>query len=74
MFLIQFIARPLAKLNPDMAEEDLHIRALTLFSAVHGIISISLEARFVGLPRGRLESELDDFVGLLAAGARSSRQ
>jgi AcrR family transcriptional regulator len=74
MFLIQFIARPLAKLNPDMAEEDLRIRALTLFSAVHGIISISLEARFVGLPRGRLESELDDFVALLAAGAQSSRE
>ncbi len=73
MFLIQFIARPLARLNPDMGEEDLRIRALTLFSAVHGIISISLEARFVGLPRGRLESELDDFVGLLAAGAQSSR-
>ena len=74
MFLIQFIARPLARLNPDISEEDLRIRALTLFSAVHGIISISLEARFVGLPRGRLESELDDFVGLLAAGATAARQ
>lgn len=74
LFLIQFIARPLKVLNPHMAEEDLRIRALTLFSAVHGIISISLEARFVGLPRGRLESELDDFVGLLAAGATAARQ
>jgi AcrR family transcriptional regulator len=73
MFLIQFIARPLAALNPGMAEEDLRIRALTLFSAVHGIISISLEARFVGLPRGRLESELDDFVSLLAAGSTAVR-
>lgn len=73
MFLIQFIARPLAALNPDLAEEDLHIRALTLFSAVHGIISISLEGRFVGLPRGRLESELDDFVSLLAAGSTAAR-
>ena len=72
MFLIQFIARPLALLNPDMSEEDLRIRALTLFSAVHGIISISLEARFVGIPAGRLESELDQFVSLLAAGARAS--
>lgn len=73
MFLIQFIARPLARLNPDLAEEDLRIRALTLFSAVHGIISISLEGRFVGLPRGRLESELDDFVSLLAAGSSVAR-
>ncbi|MCB1446968.1 MAG: WHG domain-containing protein [Rhizobiaceae bacterium] len=73
MFLIQFIARPLATLNPQMSEEDLRIRALTLFAAVHGIISISLEARFVGIPAGRLESELDDFVGLLAAGAAAGR-
>lgn len=73
MFLIQFIARPLATLNPGLAEEDLRIRALTLFSAVHGIISISLEGRFVGLPRGRLESELDDFVALLAAGSTTAR-
>ena len=61
------------RLNPGMADEDLRIRALTLFSAVHGIISISLEGRFVGIPRGRLESELDDFVALLAAGAASGR-
>lgn len=74
MFLIQFITRALAALNPDMAEEDVRIRALTLFSAVHGIISISLEARFVGIPRGRLESELDDFVSLLAASSTMTRR
>jgi len=74
MFLIQFISRPLALLNPGMSAEDLRIRALTLFSAVHGIISISLEARFVGIPRGRLESELDDFISLLAAGSATGRR
>jgi AcrR family transcriptional regulator len=73
MFLIQFIARPLAVLNPDMAEEDVRVRALTLFSAVHGIISISLEGRFVGLPRDRLENELDEFISLLAPGATAGR-
>ena len=54
--------------------EDRQIRALTLFSAVHGIISISLEGRFVGIPATRLESELDDFVALLAAGATAGRR
>jgi AcrR family transcriptional regulator len=73
MFLIQFIARPLAALNPGLAEDDLRVRALTLFSAVHGIISISLEGRFVGLPRDRLGTELDDFVSLLAAGSATRR-
>jgi len=72
MFLIQFIARPLAILNPGLGEEDLRIRALTLFSAVHGIISISLEGRFVGIPSARLEAELDAFVALLAAGSATA--
>ena len=73
LFLIQFIARPLARIQPDLAGEDLQVRALTLFSAVHGIISISLEGRFVGIPATRLEGEIDDFVTLLAAGALARR-
>ena len=71
MFLIQFIARPLARIQPDLKEEDLQVRALTLFSAVHGIVSISLEGRFVGIPATRLDGEVDDFVTLLAAGSRT---
>ena len=73
MFLIQFIARPLARIQPDLAGEDLKVRALTLFSAVHGIISISLEGRFVGIPATRLDGEVDDFVTLLAAGSTAVR-
>jgi AcrR family transcriptional regulator len=72
MFLIQRIARPLALLNPGLDEEALRVRALTLFSAAHGIISISLEGRFVGIPRARLEAELDAFVTLLAAGSAAA--
>jgi len=73
MFLIQFIARPLARIQPDLIGEDLQVRALTLFSAVHGIVSISLEGRFVGIPATRLDGELDDFVTLLAAGSTTAR-
>jgi hypothetical protein len=52
-----------------LSAEDRAIRARTLFGAVHGVISISLEARFVGLPPERLERELDEFVLTIAAGA-----
>jgi len=74
MFLIQFIARPLARIQPDLKGEDLQVRALTLFSAVHGIVSISLEGRFVGIPATRLDGELDDFVTLLAAGSKTAKR
>jgi AcrR family transcriptional regulator len=73
MFLMGVIAEPLADLQPDMAAEDRAIRARTLFGAVHGVISISLEARFVGLPMDRLEREVDDFVSTIAAGAMALR-
>jgi AcrR family transcriptional regulator len=70
LFLIGLIATPLAELQPALAVEDRLIRARTLFGAVHGVISISLEGRFVGLPLERLEQEIDDFVMLIARGAR----
>jgi AcrR family transcriptional regulator len=73
LFLISLIAEPLGQLQPDMPEADRAIRARTLFGAVHGIISISLEGRFVGLPIERLAREIDDFVTTFAAGATSER-
>jgi AcrR family transcriptional regulator len=73
LFLIGLIAEPLAELQPDRSAEERNIRARTLFGAVHGVISISLEGRFVGLPIDRLEQELDDFVLTIAAGAASKR-
>jgi AcrR family transcriptional regulator len=74
LFLMGVIAEPLAGLQPDMPEEERSIRARTLFGAVHGVISITLEARFVGLPPDRLERELDEFVLTIAAGAASRQK
>lgn len=73
LFLMDVIAEPLGELQPDMPAEDRAIRARTLFGAVHGVISISLEARFVGLPPDRLGRELDEFVLTIAAGAVAGR-
>jgi AcrR family transcriptional regulator len=71
MFLMDVIAEPLAELQPSLSAEDRASRARTLFGAVHGVISISLEARFVGVPMERLERELDEFVLTIAAGAKA---
>ena len=70
LFLIGLIAAPLKQLQPALEDEARFIRARTLFGAVHGIISISLEGRFVGLPLDVLEQEVDDFVTLIASAAR----
>ncbi len=67
MLLTQII-RPLAKLQPGMSEQQLIVRARTLFAAVHGIVSISLENRFVGVPLETLDGELERFIDLMLAG------
>ncbi|WP_269581683.1 TetR/AcrR family transcriptional regulator [Roseibium sp. Sym1] len=64
--LLGFIATPLRLLNPDLGEEALAARSRTCFAAVHGLVTISLEARFVGLGEGTLESEMDFLVERLA--------
>ncbi|MDO9416182.1 TetR/AcrR family transcriptional regulator [Pararhizobium sp.] len=73
LFLMDAIAEPLGELQPNLTPEERASRARTLFGAVHGVISISLEARFVGVPLERLEQELDDFVLTIAAGAEARR-
>ncbi len=74
LFLLSIIAEPLKELQPDMSDEDRAVRARTLFGAVHGIISITLEARFVGLPPERLERELDEIIVMIADGAAAHRE
>ncbi|NKL02849.1 TetR/AcrR family transcriptional regulator [Rhizobium leguminosarum bv. viciae] len=73
LFLMDVIAEPLAELQPDMPAQDRAIRARTLFGAVHGVVSISLEGRFVGLPLERLAREVDELVQTIAAGAERRR-
>lgn len=64
--LLAFIAAPLRKLNPELDEEALAARSRTCFAAVHGLVAISLEARFVGLHAQTLENEMDFLVERLA--------
>jgi AcrR family transcriptional regulator len=60
--LLGFIAAPLKVLNPGMNEEILTIRTRTCFAAVHGLVAISLEGRFVSLSGETLEQEMDFLV------------
>jgi AcrR family transcriptional regulator len=68
--LLLQIVKPLRGLQPDMNEAALIVRARTLFAAVHGIVSISLEERFVGLPTATLDYELERFINLLLSGLK----
>ena len=66
--LIQGLVEPLAMLRPELDRPALLMRARTLFSAVHGIIAISLENRFIGLAPTDLEDEVLSFVDSMVTG------
>lgn len=65
-FLIGLIAAPLSQHMPDARQQDIAVRARTIFAAIHGVISISLESRFIGISPERLEQEVGTLAALLA--------
>ena len=71
--VMRHVVTPLQALQPNLPETDLHLRARTYFSAVHGIVSISLQGRFVGLPGDQLDAEITRFVGYVLAGSLESK-
>jgi AcrR family transcriptional regulator len=69
--LFTLIGRPLSELLTDLDERELSLRARSLFAAVHGIVSISLQDRFVAVPRKDLEPQLSAFVHATIHGMRA---
>lgn len=68
--LFAHIGKSLLALQPDMAMEDLSIRVRTLFAAVHGIVSIGLREKIIGLPQDKIASEVEAIIRLLVRGAK----
>ena len=64
--LLGFIAEPLRELDPELSDHHLAARTRTCFAAVHGLVTISLEERFIGLSGGSLEQEMEFLVERLA--------
>jgi AcrR family transcriptional regulator len=70
--LIQDLVAPLGMLRPELDKSALLVRARTLFSAVHGIVAISLEDRFIGLAPTDLEDEVLSFVDSMVTGIENT--
>ena len=72
--LFEQIAMPLAQLNPDMQEAELITLSRSMFAAVHGIVSISLQERFIAVPRKELDTQLTQFVKFLIKGFEATNR
>jgi AcrR family transcriptional regulator len=59
---------PLFRLMPDRDPAEVALIARTMFSAVHGIISLGLEDRMVAVPPAKLKQQLAQFVDAQLAG------
>jgi AcrR family transcriptional regulator len=66
--LIAQIGRPLASLRPDLSPEDRALRSKTLFAAVHGVVQLALQGRFIGVPADRIAPEVDAIVIAMTRG------
>lgn len=60
--LFRHIAGPLEELMADPAPDAVRLKARTLFSAVHGVVSLGLEDRFIAVPVEQLRTELTGMV------------
>lgn len=72
--LIEVIAPHLGALRPDLPREALMLRARSTFAAVHGIVHLALQGRFVGLPQDVLRAEVAALVETLTLGAEQVRR
>ena len=66
--LFTLVERPLAVLRPELDDRRRMLFARTMFSAVHGIVSLSLDAKLVSLPIAVVGGQLRAFVGVLGRG------
>ena len=73
MHLFRHILEPLAALMPDAPEAERQTMASTLFSAVHGVVSLGLEGKLVAVPERLLDQQIERLVRLLCTSMRSQR-
>ncbi|MGI9350372.1 MAG: TetR/AcrR family transcriptional regulator [Rhizobiaceae bacterium] len=71
-FLINYIQEPVMQLSPGLSLEEATLRSRTLFAAVHGIVTFSLQDRYIGVAPDELESELDKFIDQMLKGLSST--
>ncbi len=66
--VFSYIEAPLARLCPDLTEAERKVRARSLFSATHGLVSLGMDEKLMALPPATLAKELETVVRALGRG------
>jgi len=70
--LIEKISGLLSEMLQDMPADAVVLRSRTIFAAVHGVVLMSLQEKFVGVPREHLRTEVASLVATLVRGSLGS--
>ena len=73
MNLFRHIYHPLAALFPDRSAGELGVTARSLFSAVHGMVSLGLEQKLIAVPIAVLRREIETIVRAMVEGLTAKR-
>lgn len=68
MDLFRHIHAPLAKLLPTRSAEELSVTARSLFSAVHGMVTLGLEQKLIAVPTPALRKQIAVIVRAMVDG------
>ena len=68
MALFRHIYRPLAALFPNRTANELGVTARSLFSAVHGMVTLGLEQKLIAVPPDALRVEIALIVRAMVRG------
>lgn len=71
LHLMGHIVKPLRLLFPDESDERRILLAKSLFSAVHGIVSLGLQRRFVAVPPEEISGQIKFIVEAFCDGVRT---
>lgn len=71
--LLGLLEAPLARLLPNMEATARAALARTLFSAVHGIVTLGMEGKVAPTTADALDAQIETFVRLVAAGLPAGR-
>ncbi len=66
--LIRHVREPLCVLMAEATEAQRYLMARTLFSAVHGVVSLGLEDWRVGVPAGEQDAQIEKLVRIVCDG------
>lgn len=71
--LFRLVEEPLRTIKPGLDADELDKLARTVFSAVHGVVSLGLEQKLGSIPYRRLRRQTAAIVAAMARGLRAGR-